>query len=200
MLQHRSAPGNMCGPGYAAGRRILTPTNRAAWNVTERVCERLGTADNVSLSVDESNGEGRGYLPPGELNCIESASLPPHRLEIRIGHPYMLLRNFRAAKPACPPGPNAAWMCTCPGAVHLCIARSRTQWMFSGTIWAARGSRKNNVRQLPVAGAPGFTAPPANAEPLHSLANTAQTRVVPSGKLALCRRTGAPWAPSGAPN
>ena len=83
------------GRGYAAGRRVLAPTNRAAWDVTQRVCKRLGDPDHVSLSVDESNGEGRGYVPPGELNTIESASLPPHRLEIRIGHPYMLLRNFR---------------------------------------------------------------------------------------------------------
>ena len=83
------------GRGYAAGRRVLAPTNRAAWGVTQRVCKRLGDPDHVSLSLDESNGEGRGYVPPGELNTIESASLPPHRLEIRIGHPYMLLRNFR---------------------------------------------------------------------------------------------------------
>ena len=45
----------------------MTPTNRAAWNITERVCKRMGAPDNVSLSVDESNGEGRGYVPPGEL-------------------------------------------------------------------------------------------------------------------------------------
>ena len=95
LLHQQRGSRNVRGRGYAAGRRVLTPTNRAAWNITERVCKRMGAPDNVSLSVDESNGEGRGYVPPGELNTIESASLPPHRLEIRIGHPYMLLRNFR---------------------------------------------------------------------------------------------------------
>ena len=34
------------------------------------------------LLVDEPNGEGRGHVPPGGLNCIESASLLPHCLDM----------------------------------------------------------------------------------------------------------------------
>ena len=76
----------VAGRGYAAGRRVLTTTNRAAWNITERVCKCIGAPDNVSLSVDELNGEGRGYVSPGELNTIEQQGLfelpkhttPPH--------------------------------------------------------------------------------------------------------------------------
>ena len=95
MLCGGAARCQACGPGYAAGRRILAPHNRAAWQVTARICERLGDPSYVSRSVDESIGEGRAYVAPEDLNRVESASLPPHALEMRIGHPYMLLRNYR---------------------------------------------------------------------------------------------------------
>eukprot|EP00937_MAST-01D_sp_MAST-1D-sp2_P005348 g5348.t1 len=83
------------GPGYAAGRRVLAPHNASVWNVTARICERLGPPDGLSRSIDTSNGEGRGYVASEDLNGIETASLPPHELEMRVGHPYMLLRNFK---------------------------------------------------------------------------------------------------------
>ena len=40
--------------------------------------------------------ENGAFLVPNSTHARLETALPPHRLEIRIGHPYMLLRNFRA--------------------------------------------------------------------------------------------------------
>ena len=83
------------GAGHAAGKRILAPHNRAAWTITERMCERLGEPDGESLAINSFRGDSKRFVPPEDLAHIESSGLPPHRLSLRLGEPYMLLRNFR---------------------------------------------------------------------------------------------------------
>lgn len=81
-------------------RAILCPLNADVRDVNEFVLTQLlpsGPGD-IRLSADSCSADTDETLFPVEfLNTVETGGFPPHRLHLKIGAPYMVLRNLKPA-------------------------------------------------------------------------------------------------------
>ncbi|GJU97120.1 DNA helicase [Tanacetum coccineum] len=81
-------------------KAIVCPKNENADMINARVLTLLNTEQRVYLSSDEATphsndgGETELLYPVEYLNTLTFAGLPPHRLELKVGAPIILLRNL----------------------------------------------------------------------------------------------------------
>jgi hypothetical protein len=88
--------------GYFVGRAILTAKNKDVTTINNILLDCMPGRKVVYFSHDKVC-EPRNFaqVPTEYLNAIESGSLPPHKLELRVGAPIMVIRNIYPAGGVC---------------------------------------------------------------------------------------------------
>ena len=80
-------------------KAIVCPKNETADEVNENFLSKLGGEPTIYISSDEAIPVGRDaaatemLYPPEYLNTFKFPGLPPHKLQLKVGVPIMLLRN-----------------------------------------------------------------------------------------------------------
>jgi hypothetical protein len=91
-------------PTYLCERAILAPTNEVAAAINAKMISQIATQEMSYYSSDSIDDSTSSYctleaLYPEEfLNTITMGSLLDHHLQLKIGVPIMLLRNFNPSK------------------------------------------------------------------------------------------------------
>ncbi|GKF23358.1 DNA helicase, partial [Tanacetum coccineum] len=86
---------------------IVCPKNETADTINRHVLSLLNEQERVYLSSDEATPHGNDggeteLLYPNEyLNSLNFPGLPPHRLQLKVGAPIILLRNLNLAGGLC---------------------------------------------------------------------------------------------------
>lgn len=92
-----------------AGRMILSTTNKVVDSINEKVMSMLPTAETIYHSVDSVPHNDDAYHWPIEfLNGLSISGLSPHKLHLKLGIPFMLMRNMDRC---C--SPTSSWL-NCP--------------------------------------------------------------------------------------
>jgi hypothetical protein len=89
---------------YFLNHAILAPRNDNVRETNEKILEKMNGSIIIYHSADSLEDEGEGIrddVPDDFLRSIESSSLPPSELKIKIGCPLMLLRNLDPGKGLC---------------------------------------------------------------------------------------------------
>jgi hypothetical protein len=81
---------------------ILTPKNNDVTEINRLLLEKFPGEESTYLSADVVCDDNQSIMcPPEYLNSIESGSLPPHALALKVGCPIMLLRNLDPTSGLC---------------------------------------------------------------------------------------------------
>ncbi|KAG2191640.1 hypothetical protein INT46_002555 [Mucor plumbeus] len=81
---------------------ILTPKNNDVTEIHKLLLEKFPGEKSTYLSADVVCDDNQSIMcPPEYLNSIESGSLPPHALALKVGCPIMLLRNLDSTSGLC---------------------------------------------------------------------------------------------------
>ncbi|GKB03653.1 DNA helicase [Tanacetum coccineum] len=86
---------------------IVCPKNEHADMINAQVLSLVNRQQHVYLSLDEAmphgndGGETELLYPPEYLNSLNFAGFPPHRLELKVGAPIILLRNLNISGGLC---------------------------------------------------------------------------------------------------
>ncbi|KAK9812974.1 hypothetical protein WJX72_006753 [[Myrmecia] bisecta] len=84
---------------FLTARAILAPKNADVDDINSKLVGRFPGESRVYLSADSAlEVDNPGLYPPEFLNSLTPSGYPPHRLELKIGAPVMLLRNMNGAK------------------------------------------------------------------------------------------------------
>jgi PIF1-like helicase/Helicase len=87
------------------GRAILSTLNSTVSALNHEILQLFPGDSRTYLSADSADGNGDGLeniqFPPEYLRTIETASLPPSRLELKIGAPIIIIRNLCAREGLC---------------------------------------------------------------------------------------------------
>ncbi|KAK4515822.1 uncharacterized protein ATC70_010779 [Mucor velutinosus] len=87
---------------YFAKRVILTPKNQDVSVINNLLLDNLPGRKFTYYSYDQvCDPQFRMQVPLELLNSIESGSLPPHALALRVGSPIMILRNLDPSAGLC---------------------------------------------------------------------------------------------------
>jgi ATP-dependent DNA helicase PIF1 len=89
---------NYTNQGYMDGRAILTTKNTVMNSLNTQIAKAMPMREHVFLSTDsmETRDDQAMAIGTGFLNTIILASMPPHRLALKVGIPIILLRNLDA--------------------------------------------------------------------------------------------------------
>jgi ATP-dependent DNA helicase PIF1 len=89
--------------GFFCDRAILTPLNRTVDEINAAVLRKFPGETTTYCSVDtvEDEEESEATYPVEFLNSLNIGGLPPHRLELQVGAPIMLLRNLNQRQGLC---------------------------------------------------------------------------------------------------
>lgn len=80
---------------WVSGRAILCPRNETVDRINDHVLEMFPGDTVTCLSVDSVAESDQQALYPAEyLNSLNLSGLPPHKLNLKVGAPIMLLRNI----------------------------------------------------------------------------------------------------------
>ncbi|GBM33613.1 hypothetical protein AVEN_203659-1 [Araneus ventricosus] len=80
-------------------RAILTPLNEKFKEINFTVQEKVPTAARTSYSIDKClNDEEATSYPMELLNSLNPSCIPLHRLVLKVGCSFMLLRNLDPPK------------------------------------------------------------------------------------------------------
>ncbi|GJV52664.1 DNA helicase [Tanacetum coccineum] len=88
-------------------KAIVCPKNEDADMINAQVLSLVNHQQHVYLSLDEATphgndgGETELLYPPEYLNSLTFAGFPPHRLELKVGAPIILLRNLNISGGLC---------------------------------------------------------------------------------------------------
>ncbi|GJS59025.1 DNA helicase [Tanacetum coccineum] len=88
-------------------RVIVCPKNETADAINAKVLTSLNRSSRIYFSSDEATphgddgGETELLYPTEYLNSLTFAGLPPHRLELKVGAPIILLRNLNLTNGLC---------------------------------------------------------------------------------------------------
>ncbi|GJT11589.1 DNA helicase [Tanacetum coccineum] len=88
-------------------KAIVCPKNEDADMINAEILALVNHEPHVYLSFDEAvphgndGGETELLYPPEYLNSLNFAGFPPHRLEIKVGSPIILLRNLNISGGLC---------------------------------------------------------------------------------------------------
>ena len=86
---------NVVDSDWLSERGILAPLNESVTKVNSKLIEVMLTSSKLykdivtAMSDDEAT-----HNPPEFLNSMETSGLPPHKLNIKIGMPVMVLRSL----------------------------------------------------------------------------------------------------------
>lgn len=89
---------------YFSSRAILTPVNVEVQAINQEVIETIPGALTEYLSIDsveDAEGVQRSLYPVEFLNTLTVSGMPPHKLQLKIGTPIMLLRNINGEQGLC---------------------------------------------------------------------------------------------------
>ncbi|CEP18596.1 hypothetical protein, partial, partial [Parasitella parasitica] len=87
---------------YFAGRVVLTPKNKDVSVINQLLLDCISGRKITYYSNNQiCDPQFRMHIPVELLNAVESGSLPPHELILRIGAPIILLRNLNPANGLC---------------------------------------------------------------------------------------------------
>lgn len=87
---------------YFIGRAILTAKNSDVARINNLLLERTTGDQCCYFSHDKVCDPQHSMSVPIEyLNTVVSGSLPPHKLELKIGSPIMVIRNLNPAEGVC---------------------------------------------------------------------------------------------------
>ena len=76
-------------------RAILAPKNDAVHAINATLLEQIPGVEHLYKSIDTVPNTSEAVQYPVEfLNSLEVPGLPPHRLQLKLGAPIMLLRNL----------------------------------------------------------------------------------------------------------
>ncbi len=86
---------NYARPGWFASRAIICPRNRDVDEINSLMVNRIPGAKETFLSCNQllEDDEGHNYAPE-DIASLSPPGWPPHRLELKINAPVMLLRNL----------------------------------------------------------------------------------------------------------
>nr|GEV44082.1 ATP-dependent DNA helicase PIF1-like [Tanacetum cinerariifolium] len=88
-------------------KAIVCPKNENADMINAQVLSLVNSQQHVYLSLDEAmphgndGGETELLYPLEYLNSLNFANFPPHRLELKVGAPIILLRNLNISCGLC---------------------------------------------------------------------------------------------------
>ncbi|GKA39701.1 DNA helicase [Tanacetum coccineum] len=88
-------------------KAIVCPKNEDADMINAEILALVNHEPHVYLSFDEAvphgndGGETELLYPPEYLNSLNFAGFPPHRLEVKVGSPIILLRNLNISGGLC---------------------------------------------------------------------------------------------------
>ena len=81
---------------------ILAPKNKLIHNTNEKVLKIIETPSTESWAINHPVVDGNHPIIPDELlEKIQPSGFPPHKLTIKVGAVYMLLRNLNVKKGLC---------------------------------------------------------------------------------------------------
>ncbi|GKA28937.1 DNA helicase [Tanacetum coccineum] len=88
-------------------KAIVCPRNDTADAINNKILSMLSGTTHTYISYDEAiphghdGGEVELLYPREYLNTLSFAGLPPHRLQLKVGTPIMLLRNLNIVGGLC---------------------------------------------------------------------------------------------------
>ena len=89
-------------PEYFVERAILTPKNKDVKAINDLLLTSLPGRTVSYTSHNRTCDEESLIVMPAEiLGTIESGSLPPHQLDLKVGSPIMIIRNIDPAAGLC---------------------------------------------------------------------------------------------------
>ncbi|GJV28335.1 DNA helicase [Tanacetum coccineum] len=130
---------------------IVCPKNESADMINAHVLSLVNHQQHIYLSSDEAtphgNDEGETELlyPPEYLNSLNFAGFPPHRLELKVGAPIILLRNLNISGGLC----NGTRLIVTQLLNKVIEARIITGTRMSEKVFLPRISLINRDLQLP---------------------------------------------------
>lgn len=91
---------------YFLDRLILAPRNHDVYDLNNEILSRMDGEERIYYSADNVISEGDSEaddmpVPPEFLRSINSSSLPPGELKIKVGCPLILLRNLCPSRGLC---------------------------------------------------------------------------------------------------
>jgi len=87
---------------WVSSRAILCPRNHTVDDMNDRVLEMFPGDTVTCFSVDSvAEVDQQAVYPTEYLNSLTLSGLPPHKLNIKVGAPVMLLRNIDPARGHC---------------------------------------------------------------------------------------------------
>ena len=93
---------NVHNHNYLMGRAILTTKNKDVKVINNLLLDCLPGQKTSYMNSDEvCSDENQLEMPVELLNSVESGSLPPHILDLKIGSPIMVIRNIGPAAGVC---------------------------------------------------------------------------------------------------
>nr|GEX57909.1 DNA helicase [Tanacetum cinerariifolium] len=93
--------------GFAKKKAIVCPKNEDADMINAEILALVNHQKHIYLSFDEAvphgnnGGETKLLYPAEYLNSLNFAGFPPHRLEMKVGAPIILLRNLNISGSLC---------------------------------------------------------------------------------------------------
>ena len=94
---HRRIPD----PQLLQSSAILAPTNDAVAATNALLLDAMPGPAQTFTSVDAGDAETGGLYPDELLHSLSPPELPPHKLQLKIGAPVILLRNLDAGNGLC---------------------------------------------------------------------------------------------------
>ncbi|XP_059222048.1 ATP-dependent DNA helicase pif1-like [Stomoxys calcitrans] len=80
-------------------RAILSPTNEQVDKANNLILAKIDTQTQIYYSVDTVlDSEEAVHFPTEFLNSLNPSGLPPHKMELKVGCPVILLRNLNPPK------------------------------------------------------------------------------------------------------
>ncbi|KAL0859003.1 hypothetical protein ABMA27_010858 [Loxostege sticticalis] len=80
-------------------RVILSPTKEQVDKVNNLILAKIDTPTQIYYSVDTVLNSGEAvHFPTEFLNSLNPSGLPPHKMELKVGCPVILLRNLNPTK------------------------------------------------------------------------------------------------------
>ncbi|PPQ82287.1 hypothetical protein CVT25_008437 [Psilocybe cyanescens] len=99
-------------PEYFLNRMILAPRNADVGELNQQILEKMSGNAQQYISADEmlreagADPQDEDHIPIEFLRSINSSSLPPGELNLKVGCPIILLRNLSPSLGLC----NGTWM------------------------------------------------------------------------------------------